>query len=330
MRPETLDLLACPACHAERPFTLTADRTDDSGDVLDGTLRCGQCSAAFPISGRVPRFVQAADNYCGNFGYQWERWRTIQIDRLAGHQLSETRFFNDSQWDRSWLRGKLILDAGCGAGRFTDVAASLGARVISCDLSGAIDSCRETTAVHGAGVECLQASLFDLPLRPGIFDGVFCMGVIQHTPDPARVIRTLPGFVKPGGRLAYNFYEEGVWRRLQFIKYFLRLFTPHLSPEAILKLSRGLVGFFFPLTRTLSRIRKIRIINHFIPIAASHDPVLDPNQQYEWTLLDTFDWYSPVYEKRQRYREVASMVEEAGMIDIDAAPGLVRATRPQS
>ncbi|MDA0239718.1 MAG: class I SAM-dependent methyltransferase [Proteobacteria bacterium] len=330
MRPKTLDLLACPACRAESSFTMTAARVDDDGDVIDGTLECRHCPATFPISSRVPRFVDADDDYCGNFGYQWDRWRSIQVDRLAGHQLSETRFLNDSRWDRSWLKGKLILDAGCGAGRFTDVAASLGARVISCDLSGAIDSCRETTAVHGAGVECLQASLFDLPLRPGIFDGVFCMGVIQHTPDPARVIRTLPDLVKPGGRLAYNFYEEGLWRRLQIVKYFLRLFTPRLSPEAILRLSKGLVSVFFPLTRALSQIRKIRIINHFIPIAASHDPALDRNQQYEWTLLDTFDWYSPVYEKCQRYRDVATMVEDAGMIDIEASPGLVRATRPRA
>ena len=260
MRPETLELLACPACHAESPFTLTANRTNEDGDVIDGALQCQHCPAAFSISNRVPRFVEANDDYCGNFGFQWERWRAIQIDRLAGHRLSETRFLNDSQWDRDWLKGKLILDAGCGAGRFTDVAASLGARVISCDLSGAIDACRETTSIHGAGVECLQASLFDLPLRPEIFDGVFCMGVIQHTPDPARVIRTLPAFVKPGGRLAYNFYEEGMWRRLQIIKYFLRLFTPRLSPDAILRLSKGLVAFFFPLTRALSRIRKSRII----------------------------------------------------------------------
>jgi len=47
-------------------------------------------------------------------------------------------------------------------------------------------------------------------------------------------------------------------------------------------------------------------------------------------LLDTFDWYSPVYEKCQHYREVAAMVEGTGMTDIDASPGLVRANRPKN
>lgn len=329
MRPETLDLLVCPSCGAEKPFALEAEDAGEDGDVREGTLLCSSCGATYPIRARVPRFVAETEDYCGNFGYQWERWRTTQIDRLAGHALSETRFLEDSQWGRDWLRGKLILDAGCGAGRFTDVAAGLGARVIACDLSQAVDSCRETTSVHGDRVECLQASLFDLPLRAGIFDGVFCMGVIQHTPDPERVIRTLPRFVRPGGRLAYNFYEEGLWRRLQIVKYALRLFTPRLKPERTLGLSRALVALFFPLTRTLSRIPKVRVLNHFIPIAASHHPALDVRQQYEWTQLDTFDWYSPVYEKCQHHRRVAEIVAETGMIDIESAPGLVRARKPE-
>ncbi|MCH6584078.1 MAG: hypothetical protein IH808_13890 [Proteobacteria bacterium] len=36
--------------------------------------------------------------------------------------MSATRFLADSRWPPSWLAGKLILDAGCGAGRFADEA----------------------------------------------------------------------------------------------------------------------------------------------------------------------------------------------------------------
>ena len=45
---------------------------------------------------------------------------------MSGHRLSETRFFNDIHWESAWLKDKLILDAGCGAGRFADVAALHG------------------------------------------------------------------------------------------------------------------------------------------------------------------------------------------------------------
>ena len=70
------------------------------------------------VSGGIPRFVVPDDDYCENFGFQWQEWRTLQIDRLSGHHLSEERFFRDSRWSADWLKGKLILDAGCGAGRF--------------------------------------------------------------------------------------------------------------------------------------------------------------------------------------------------------------------
>lgn len=328
MHRSFLDLLACPRCPHSAPLEAEAE-TEADGRILSGKLTCGDCGAEFPIRDGVPRFVDAADDYCANFGFQWNEWKTLQVDRFAGHGLSETRFLNDSRWSPDWLEGKLILDAGCGAGRFADVAAGFGARVVAVDISTAVDACRDNTADRGDRVACLQASLFELPLREGVFDAVYCMGVIQHTPDPEGLMASLPAFLKPAGRLAYNFYEEGIWRRLQVIKYGLRLFTPHLSVPATLALSRFLVGLFFPLTRFLSGIRKIRIINHFIPIAAVHDPALSRDQQYAWTLLDTFDWYGARYEKRQDHRRVMEILRETGLEQVDGRAGLAWGRKPQ-
>ena len=330
LRSELLKLLICPACQADAKLGIDCAEMD--GDIIVfGTLTCSRCGAEYPIENRVPRFVSPNEDYCKNFGFQWQKWRMLQIDRLSGHSISEQRFLADSRWSRDWFPGKLILDAGCGAGRFTDVAAGLGARVIAVDISSAIEACRETTAVHAerpnGGVYCIQASLFDLPLREGIFDGVYCMGVIQHTPDPALLMRTLPIYLKPGGRLAYNFYEEGLWRRLQLIKYGLRLVTPFLSIDATLKLSQTLVSIFFPITRLLSSIPKIRLLNHFIPIAAVHDPQLTKEQQRAWSLLDTFDWYGARFEKRQKHDVVAKILEAAGLNDVSSKAGLAWAKK---
>lgn len=333
MRPDLLDLLACPACGGDGSLSLKADEVAEDGDIVSGSLACPSCGGTYPIQRSVPRFVAPADDYCGNFGFQWQAWRTLQIDRLSGHTLSEDRLIADSRWPREWFRGKTILDAGCGAGRFADVAAGLGARVIGVDISAAIDACRETTTIHdskpGGRVDCLQASLFELPLKPGIFDAIYCMGVIQHTPDPASLMRGLPRYLKPGGRLAYNFYEEGLWRRLQVIKYALRLVTPYLSVETNLTLSKALVTVFYPLTRLLAKIPKVRIINHFIPIASVHDSRLTADQQHAWTLLDTFDWYGARFEQRQYHDRVAALLREAGLTGVDSAPGLCWGTQTE-
>lgn len=328
MRAWLVEYLACPRCAGDGPLELTVVARDGE-EIEAGALACPACHAGFPIRAGVPRFVGADADYCGNFGFQWNRWRALQIDRLSGHRLSEGRFFGDSGWDREGMKGRLILDAGCGAGRFTDVAAATGARVIACDLSDAVDACRANTAVWDGRVQAIQASLFDLPLRRGIFDGVFCMGVIQHTPDPERVIRTLPAFLRPGGRLAYNFYEADFWPWLQGIKYALRLVTPRLPVRFVYALSRLLVAVLFPVTALFARLPVLRTANVMIPIAAVHDRALTREQQYAWTLLDTFDWYAPRYEKRQDHRRVEALLRDVGLADIAARPGVVTARAPR-
>ncbi len=185
-------------------------------------------------------------------------------------------------------------------------------------------------AAHGVS-PVLASSGSPLPNRvfaAGVFDGVYCMGVIQHTPDPERLMAGLPVHLKPGGRLAYNFYEEQLWRRLHVLKYGLRLITPHLPVAATLALSRFRVAAFFPLTRTLSAVTKVRILNHFIPIAAVHHPSLSREQQYAWTVLDTFDWYGARYEKRQHHRRVMDILRRAGLEGVEGQAGLTRGRRP--
>jgi 2-polyprenyl-3-methyl-5-hydroxy-6-metoxy-1,4-benzoquinol methylase/uncharacterized protein YbaR (Trm112 family) len=327
MRRALLDILVCPVCEGERPLSLAAD-AKDSDEVIEGTLSCSGCDRQWPVQGGIPRFVDAAENYARGFGYQWRLWREVQIDRLNGHDLTESRLLHDTAWEAGWIDGKLILDAGCGAGRFSDVLGTLGARVVAIDLSEAVEACRTTCAHHGAAFECVQASIFALPFRKACFEGVHCTGVIQHTPDPRRIIETLPLYLRPGGRLAYNFYEKGLARRLQFIKYGLRLITPSMKPASLLWLTRFLVAVFFPLTLVLNRIRFVRYIIRFLPICASHFPPLTLGQQYRWTLLDTFDWYNPRYEISQDHREVAEWLRGAGVTGVEAAPGIARGTVP--
>ncbi len=329
MHLSLIHLLACPKCAGDAPLDLHQRAGD--GDIIDeGTLICSHCHNEYLITNGIPRFADPDDNYCGNFGFQWQKWKEIQIDRLSGHTLSEDRFYSDTQWDREWLKGKLILDAGCGAGRFTDVALAAGAKVVAIDLSGAIDACFENTKIHGDHIQCIQASLFELPFKRGVFDGVYCIGVIQHTPDPEAVITGLPKFARLGGRIAYNFYEEGLWRRLQVPKYLLRLITPYLPISITLGLSKFLVMTLFWLTSLLAPIKKIRILNHFIPIASVHNPALTRDQQYIWTLLDTFDWYGARFEKRQHHNHVADLMKSINIQEINSEPGIARGTNPES
>lgn len=327
MNRSLVPLLACPDCTDDRPLELT-DRESDASEILAGVLSCPGCRRQFPIMDGIPRFVAAAENYSENFAFEWQRWGRVQIDRFAGHRLSTERFIADSGWSPDWMRGKLILDAGCGAGRFTDVAATLGARVIAIDLSGAVSAARKNTATHGTAVDVIQASLLRLPFRKSIFDGIFCMGVIQHTPDPGGIMEGLPRFLKAGGRLCYNFYEIDWRTKFQPLKYALRWVTPHLPHAVNHALAFFLVSLFFPVSWLLSHVRYVRFANVMLPICASHNRALTLRQQFLWTLLDTFDWYTPRYEIRQSHTSVAALLRSAGLRDVRSAPGLAWALKP--
>lgn len=326
MYPDLLELLACPECRSD--LFLQDAGNDHGGEIIDGALRCRRCSRDYPITGGIPRFAGDAGAVYENFEYQWKKWGHVQIDRLAGHRLSEGRLLNETGWDRAWFRDRLILDAGCGAGRFADVAAGFGARVIAVDISRAVNACRDNLALHGSRVHCIQGSIFALPLKREIVDAAYCVGVIQHTPDPEKAVAALVGHVRPGGRVAVNFYERDIWPWLQPVKYALRLFTPALSPDALVRLARALVAVFFPLTRLLARIRVVRLINHLFPICAVNHPALDRRQQYIWTLLDTYDWYGPKYEIRQRHGRIGALLGELGLTEIEARPGVARGIKP--
>ena len=322
-----LDLLICPHCSGEKPLQVSSGAWD--GDRLEtGSLGCVDCGGEWSVRNGVPRFVPEDKDYAGGFGFQWNRWRHTQIDRLNGTTLTEDRLLTDTGWDRDWIEGKLIFDGGAGAGRFSDALATMGARVVALDMSVAIDACRETTAAHGDAVQCIQASLYDIPLRSAAFDAVHCAGVIQHTPDPARTIRAMPRLLKPGARLGYNFYEVSWTRRLHLFRAGMRLFTPRLSQAALLKLCKALVVPLFPLSRFVSRIRVVRSGLRFLPICASHHPALTRGQQFEWTLLDTFDWYNPRYDEPQRHARVAAILSEEGLTDVISGPGIARGRGP--
>ncbi len=324
---ETAGLLTCPG--TEDPLSF-----DDTASP-DGAWVSEDGKQTFPIVRGVPRFVGGDTSVVDNFGTQWNLYKHIQIDRIAGHTLSETRLMSDTGWTEEWLRGKRVLDAGCGAGRFTDVLAAKGANVFACDLSSAVDACFETCVTNAPAddkrgtVQVFQADLMKLPFRSGVFDAIHCAGVIQHTSDPEKVMRALTTFLKPGGKLFYNFYEVTPTRNFQAIKYTLRKWTPNWPMSRLMTFCSFLTGLFFWPSWIMAHIPVVRAANRFLPICSTHPKGIPVMQQYTMTLLDTIDWYGPVYETRQHHERVAEILREQGLTNVASDAGRAWATRPE-
>lgn len=314
MHLKLLEVLGCPHCHGE--LSCAAEATDPAGEIRTGTLRCAACPASYPITAGIPRFVPN-DVYASSFGYQWNRFRTEQLDSVNGTTLSRDRLYAETGWAKEWMRGKWILDAGCGAGRFLDVVADSGAEVVGLDISSAIDAARDNMGKRPR-VHFVQASIYEMPFRDGVFDGVYCIGVIQHTPDPLASVRALPRVLKTGGRIAYTIYEKRRFTRL-YSKYLVRPLTTKLPQRALLGAIRGAMPVLFPVTELGFRVPGLgRLLQFAIPIANYvGERQLSLRQRYAWAVLDTFDMLAPRYDQPQPERDVVSAMRTAGVGDIE-------------
>jgi ubiquinone/menaquinone biosynthesis C-methylase UbiE len=283
-------------------------------------LTCTGCRCGYPITRGIPRFVPE-DNYASSFGYQWNRFRREQIDSINGMTQSERRFRTETAWPDGWDHGKWILDAGCGAGRFLEVATrSPHAQVVGIDISNAIDAAAQTVAGR-PNAHLVQASILNLPFRPRSFDGVYSIGVIQHTPDPAGAVRSLSRVVRDGGRIAVTIYERRRFTPL-YSKYWLRPLTRRMPPRTLLTLIQAAMPVAFAVTELLFRIPVLgRLFQFLIPVANYvYDRELTISQRYRWAILDTFDMLSPAYDIPQREADVRHLLAEAGLADVTRLP----------
>ena len=99
------------------------------------------------------------------------------------------------------LSGAIVLDVGCGGGILSESMARAGARVLGIDLSRAVLDVAELHALAAkVAAEYRLVPVEELAReRPGAFDLVTCMEMLEHVPDPAASIQALAALVKPGG-----------------------------------------------------------------------------------------------------------------------------------
>jgi 2-polyprenyl-3-methyl-5-hydroxy-6-metoxy-1,4-benzoquinol methylase len=272
---------------------------------------CLLCGQVVPRPEGVFQLVQ--DGYASSFGAQWREFARTQLDSANGRRISEQRFADVTGWSPALLSGRSVLDVGCGAGRFTEIAVKWGARVTALDMSDAVYAARANVA-HSERARFVQADARALPFAPGSFDFVFSIGVAQHTPDPLGFVRSVARMVRPGGRAALWIYERSLTALLS-TRYLLRPVTRHLPQRWNRMFASALVQTFFPVAERVDRMpepaRKLAF--KALPIAVYLGQLpLEREAQREWSLLDTLDWYSPRYDRPQSFGDVARTLQEAG------------------
>ena len=281
---------------------------------------------SYPIIRAIPRFVPA-ENYSGDFGAQWNMFPKTQLDSCTGLDISETRLSRCVGGSLEVLRGKKVLEAGSGAGRFTEILLKHGATVHSFDFSSAV----EANALNNGdnkNLVLVQADIRKIPFPKASYDYVICLGVLQHTPSPEESIECLYDMVCPGGCLVIDHYPWK-WRIIlpppfgEALALYRRV-NLRLPRKYRFKFVKALVDFWFPIHwKFKDSPLAQRILRRISPVLFYYPgiPLRDRQMFYDWALLDTHDATTDYYKHRRTVNQISVALEKLGVSDLVVKAG---------
>lgn len=279
-----------------------------TGDVLrqDGEQFVSY-GHVYPIVNGIPRFV-ASDLYVGSFSFEWNLHSKTQLDCYSGNTSSEQEFCEKTGFTPDDLRGKLVLDAGVGAGRYADVISRWGTDVVGVDLSFAVEAAARNVGDR-ENVWIAQADIGRLPFAPGTFDAIFSIGVLHHTPSTKEYFLRLVPLLKPGGTIAIWVYpkERDYLIRQQWVPF----------------VNKVPVRMFYTWCRWFVPWAEAHLTNPWVGAIHRIFPFPTHRLGIEHDILDTFDGYSPRYHGTHSPEEVQKWFKEAGLVKI-YSPNMTR------
>lgn len=292
----------------------------------NGQTLVAPSGARYPIVRNIPRFVDS-ENYASDFGKQWNLFPRTQLDSHVNIPISEDRLQRCFGAPLSELKGKRVLEAGSGAGRFTEVLLKYGARLDSFDYSNAVEANAANNGGH-KDLVLVQGDIRQPPFEAASYDVVICLGVLQHTQSPEESVASLWTMVKPGGLLVIDHYRRGLGLRLPppiggakeiYRRYVLRL-PAEKRYDAVEKITR----FWFPYhwKARNSRLAQ-KLLGRVSPVIFYYPglPLRDREAHYEWSLLDTHDSLTDYYKHYRDERQIETALKGLGAEQIHVSRG---------
>ena len=277
----------------------------------------------FPKFNRVPTsdfqgiasFVED-EPYVSAFGLQWLKHAKTQLDSHTGLNITRDRLLRMFGPLYSNLDGKVILEAGCGAGRFTEILLENDSLIIAVDLSVAVLANNENNG-QKSNLRIARASITELPFEREQFDIVFCPGVVQHTPNPKNSIAELYKHVKPGGWLIFDQYRYNLSSLLK-VTWIARLVLKRLTPEHGLAVTDWLVKMCLPAHRRVAGHRIVEILLFRISPITSHYTGysnMSETDQIAWARLNTHDNLTDFHKHYTTIKSLKRSVHKLGAIN---------------
>ena len=303
-------------------------------DVIfsESKVTCVSCGEAIDIVNNVIQVL--SDGYHDNFGQQWNRFSRVQLDSFNGSNESENRLFSQSGLSPDDLKGKYVLEVGAGNGRFTEIFLKYGAYVVAVDYSTAVEANYTNHAryVESGQLVLLRANLFNLPLKKGVFDVVFCYGVIQHTGNNKKALMCLSEMPALQRHLYVDIYARS-FRHYNPMIYLIRAIfnAKQYHYNQIMPLVERFVSRVFPYQLKmltflhgktgilkLSRCVVNRSPNSVYGINLFLDGKITSRElAYQWCLMDTVDAWAPKHDHPVSRKQWRNLLRGMSIMGVD-------------
>lgn len=332
MKTNAFNHICCPKCFGD--LNKIVIKQDDN-EIINGQAVCAVCNQIYPIENGVvrmvdydlldPRQLQTMDV----FSTQWRNFGDITIDEKAfviSRQWLFSRYgWGDDNGVAAYLVDKdMILDAGSATGRYANFFAKVsGKTVFGAEISDGVDVAfshfHETPNVH-----YIQASITELPFRPGTFNFIMCDGVLHHTTDPRENFRKLITLLCKGGEVAIYLYHIGNPLREMTDDFLIDALSKRSMAEN-LRISRRMTELAEELYNSGARVVIPDRLEKLDIEAGEHSLYelmlykvfklhWDPNVSFEKNWSTNFDWFAPVNAYRYTGDEILIWFKEEGLI----------------
>ena len=244
MDNELVNILACPKCKGD----LTLDQSS-SKNIINEKLNCCSCNEKYSIKGGIPRLLLLTDNNKQikvakmfnetPYGLVGAKSAFKERDKIKIGMVQRSPWYLKQEH----VKGKKILEAGCGGGHLYTELFLLGADVVGLDQTP--NSLRHINSLfedNGEKPKLINGNIEELPFKDDVFDIVTSMGVIHHTPRTQKALNNLARVTKKDGTVHIMVYHKNsVWN---YVKNSLRFGCRNskLFSKVIFKLTKYWMG----------------------------------------------------------------------------------------
>lgn len=242
--------------------------------------------------------------YTKNFGKQWRDFSKTQVDEFNNFSISKNLLENITFNEVKNFQNKIILEVGCGSGRFTQYLSKYASLLVINDMSDAIFYNHYKLKKNVISIKSDFKKILALNFK---FDIIICRGVLQHTPDPLKSIKYLHDLSKKKGTLYFDIYRKP---KLQFLnsKYIWRKILKNCSYDKMKGFLFNNIDYILNIRRFFNKIFRINlnlIWDYFLPIYDYKDKLpLNNSQLRDWAILDTLDGLVTKYDIPKSYSEI--------------------------